>query len=131
MASKMAKDKLHEIIVEFLNGQGEGEEPAILDKDSDFAHAVTEMWAEEKLDRIKLKAHFEKLDEAYNSNIVDMRTKHDVFDDENVVSLMKAALDDIEEHQPDELFGGSTSIVPDDVVRAFLADNDDLLNDKG
>jgi len=125
----MKEGKLHSVIVEFLNGNSEGEDRVILDKDSDFAHGMTAMWAEEKLAKAKLKAHFVKLDQAYKTNVVDIRTKHDIFDDERVGSLMKAALDDIEEHQADELFGGNTSIVPDDVIRAFLADNDDLASD--
>ena len=126
----MAEDKLHHVIVEFLNGRSEGDDPVISDKDSDFAHAITAVWAEEKLDHDKLKAHFTKLDEAYKTRIIDIRTQHDIFDDESVTSLMKAALDDIEEQKPDELFGGNTSIVPDNIIRAFLADNDDLVNDK-
>ena len=120
----MAKDKLHSLIVEFLNARGGDEDSVIEDKDSDYAHALTAMWAEEKLDRDKLKAHFRKLDETFKTRIIDIRTKHDVFDDEKVTKLMKAALDDIEERRADELFDGSTSIIPDDVIRAFLADND-------
>jgi len=120
----MEKDKLHGLIVEFLNTRGEGEEPVIADKDSDYAHALTAMWAEEKIEHNKLKAHFTKLDETYKTNIIDLQTTRDEFDSERAVSLMKAALDDLEERQPDELFGGSKSIVPDDVIRAFLADDD-------
>jgi hypothetical protein len=121
----MAEDKLHSAIVEFLNARDEGEDPVVADKNSDFARAITALWAEEKLDHDKLKAHFTKLDETYKTRVLDIRTKHDVFDDEKVTYLMKAALDDIQEHKPDELFGGNTSIVPDDVIRAFLAESDD------
>lgn len=120
----MSADKLHSTIVDFLNTRGDEEDSVIADKNSDFAHALTAMWAEDKLEHDKLKAHFTKLDESYQTRIVDIRTKHDVFDDEKVVSLMKAALDDIQENKPDELFGGNTSIVPDDIVRAFLSDTD-------
>ena len=121
----MAKDKLYSLIVEFLNTRQEGEEPVIEDKDSDYAHALTTMWAEKKLKHDKLKAHFSKLDKAYRTRIIDLQTTHDVFNDEKATSLMKAALDDIEEHQADELFGGNTSLIPDDVIRAFLADDED------
>jgi|GEM_PF-3108008 len=121
----MAEEKLHSIIFDFLNSREEGEDPIITDKDSDYAHAVTALWAEEKLERAKLKSHFNKLDSAYKTQIIDIRTKNDVFDGENSTTFMKAALDDIDEHKPDELFGGNTSIIPDDIIRAFLADNDD------
>lgn len=120
----MAKDKLHSLIVKFLNAQGDEQNPVIEDGNSDYAHALTSMWASEKIERDKLKAHFAKLDESYKTRIVDLQTKHDVFDDARAASLMKAALDDIDEHSPDHLFGGNTSIIPDDIIRAFLADDD-------
>ena len=121
----MKRKALHQILVEFLNDNVEGEEPIIADKDSDFAHALTAMWAEKKLEHDKYKEHFSKLDEAYKTRIIDLKTKHDVFDDEKVTSLMKAALDDIQESAPDQLFGGNTNIIPDDIIRAFLSDSDD------
>ena len=120
----MSDNNIHNTIIDFLNSREKEEEPIVSAEDKEFAQSLAVMWAAEKVERDKLKQHFQTLDKAYKTRIVDLQTKHDAFNEEKVASLMKAALDDVTEQAPDQFLSRSTSLIPDDVIRAFLSDDD-------
>lgn len=122
----MPHSELHKVIIEFLreiDPSAEGLSQAI-EHDGDFSNALSALWAERQLDAQDRRNHFHSLDESYGARILDIfqKSTEDLTPEHNIVSLMKAALDDLDEHKPEQL--PALQFLSDDVLMEFLSEEE-------
>lgn len=96
-------------------------------EDQIFAKTLGAFFAEKQLERKKLKERFNQLDAKYQPKIVELFSRSSKQSPKGrMMSMMKAALDDISERNPvQSRKDASLSIVSDEIIKAFLSGNEE------
>lgn len=120
----MKNKQLEKLINAFLEGEPCHTEP-LSEEDYLFAKAFT-LYKKQLKGREKLKNRFQELDKAYPPNIISIFRSENKAGEKDMLSLMKAALnndpvEDLLASQNQSL----TRIVPDEIIAAFLSQDDE------